>query len=162
MKVILSLITIAAAAEKHLLFGDEDNTFKLQFYDWEYTSDMGSGDDFPLTYTQYLSADAGITYRTPMGKDVDGDNITVEGQLVAFAGGVQYVSFESDYLYVYAELNLYPMWWNLLDHTVVWKYPRNEDSICMTTASDLLIGWVNMNIDVEVYECNWSLFNVSY
>ena len=32
----------------------------------------------------------------------------------------------------------------------------------MSTASELLIGWVNMNIDVEVYECNWSLFDNAY
>lgn len=144
------------------MFEDDENTHKLQFFDWAYNSDMGSGDDFPLAYTQYFSADAGITYRTPMGKDVDGEqNITIEGQAVAFAGGVQYASFDSDYLTVYAELNLFPIWWNLLDHTVIWDY-YGEDLICMTTASDLLIGWVNMNIAIEVYECNWSLFDVSY
>ena len=107
------------------MFGDEENTHKLQFYNWEYTSDLGSGDEFPLTYTQYHSADAGVLYQTPMGKDLDGEQqYTIEGQLVAFAGGVQYASFDSDYLYVYAELNLYPVWWNFLDHTVFWKYPR--------------------------------------
>ncbi len=162
MKAIISIVALVTANNDFVQESNETETFKLRAFEWEYTSDLGSGEEFPLSFDQYFGVDCGVSYGFPSGKDLNSEqNLSFVGEITLFAGGVQWMEFDSDYLSIYAELQFYPLWWNLLDHSVIWNYPKRDDSVCMTTVSELLLGWMNVNVEVGFYKCAWSFWTAS-
>lgn len=71
------------------------------------------------------------------------------------------MEFDTDYFSIYAELNFYPLWWDLLEHAFVWQIYNDDNSVCMTTVSEILLGWVNVNVETGFYKCAYSLFENS-
>ena len=134
-------------------FNGMSGDHKLAAYEW--TSTMTNDNlENPTTQTTTLSGDLGIQYQLPLEIE---DEYSFSQVLSLYLGGEQSFGFVSPWLSLQANLELYPVWVEILSNSF---YFNAEDlTFCDLMEYGYEIGYVHLDVIVGFKECHAGVYD---